>query len=135
MQQKIKTVSAALMIGFVSFFLSFSLHMDGTDALNRSEYTGIVRFEEGVPENLQGNESGIETGLPVLVSRSGRTVGNVQRLFPFAMASAAYVFSVRRKRTGSVYVRRFLLPSSRFLHELLIRLKKDGKKRTGSFVG
>ncbi len=135
MRQKIKTVSAALMIGFVSFFLSFSVHINGTDVQPQADRAGTLSFEDAGSENLRGNEAGFETGLPVLVSWSGRTTGNVQRLLTFAMAAMAFVFCVRKKRAGSVWVRRMEAPSSRFLHELLIRLKKDGKKRRCSFEG
>ena len=40
MRQKIKTVSAALMIGFVSFFLSFSVHINGTDVQPQADCAG-----------------------------------------------------------------------------------------------
>ncbi|HJD46447.1 MAG TPA: hypothetical protein H9909_06345 [Candidatus Mediterraneibacter norfolkensis] len=133
MQQKIKTVSAALMIGCVCFFLAFSIHIKGADVLAKTGCAGILRFVEGGTEELQREEAGPETGVPVLVSLSGRTAGNIQRSIPFAMAAMTFVFYVRKKRTGSFCVLRLVFPSSRFLHELLIRLKKDGKKRRGSF--
>ena len=129
MQQKIKTVSAALMIGFVSFFLSFSVHINGTDVRPQPDSAGILSFEEEASEDLQGNEAGFEAGLPVLVSWSGRTAGNIQRLLAFAVTALMFVLCVRKKQAGVVWVRRLEIPSSRFLHELLIRLKKDGKKR------
>lgn len=135
MQQKMKTVSAALMIGFVSFFLSFSVHINGTDVQPQAHRAGILSFDDSCSENLQGNEAKFETGLPVLVSWSGRTLENVQRLLTFAMAAMAFVFCLRQKREGSVWVRRREIPSFRFLQELLIRLKKDGKKRRWSFEG
>ena len=131
MQQRVEAISAAVLIGVVSIFLTFGQHTDAPELPLRVEQAGELRLVEGEFQNFGKKEICVENGLTVLSCQPVRAVKSIQRAVPFLMAGLTAVLFVRRMEER-IRLRSYGFLPAQFLYELLIRLEKDGKKRVSS---
>ncbi|HIZ75904.1 MAG TPA: hypothetical protein H9723_11795, partial [Candidatus Mediterraneibacter stercoravium] len=67
--------------------------------------------------------------------QSCRTLQGTPRNLPVVLSSAAFIFRAGKRRIYTLSSPETAFPLLQFLHKLLIRMKKDGKKRIFVCVG
>ncbi len=128
MQQKFRAISAAVLIGVISIFLTFSQYTEEPGGLQRAERVGELRIVGGEFQRSGEKKICMENGLTVLSCQPVRAVKNIQRVLLLFVAGITGALIVRRMEER-ISLRSYGFLPVQFLYELLIRLEKDGKKR------
>ena len=128
MQQKFRAISAAVLIGVISIFLTFSQYTEEPGGLQRAERVGELRIVGGEFQRSGKNKICMENVLAVLSCQPVRAVKNIQIVLLLFVAGITGALIVRRMEER-ISLRSYGFLPVQFLYELLIRLEKDGKKR------
>lgn len=133
-ERKVKTVLAVILIAAFSILLPYSLQFENADYSVKETRHGAMAQPDYTTDAgnqiLGGDYIRPENRAEAVFSQQWK---NIQKISVTLFMLAAFSLCVCQKRMFLSCIQFYIFPLARFLCELCIRLKKDGKKRVFAF--
>ena len=137
MNQRVRSVLAAVLIMVVSILLPSDFQFENTDRFVKEQSSSIqmtAQYTDGIEKKvLHDNYLRLENPREAISAQSAEQRKSTQRLPMELLLFLIFSFVVCLKRVFFSCIQFYTLPFTRFLCEYDILLEKDGKKRDLAF--
>ena len=133
--KRIKCAFTAAVSTLISVFLPCEWNTENWRSAPENAETARQIFQKYEADGAGRDRVQLENRLAEPCLQSCRTLQGTPRNLPVVLSSAAFIFRAGKRRIYTLSSPETAFPLLQFLHELLIRMKKDGKKRIFVCVG